>query len=102
SVNGADAETFTHSLASGTTWSDVAQTLADQTYTFTATSDSTTLSFSAVSSSGDQFYGSLLGEVYVQAAGVTGGADTITGDAGNDVIQGVSGNDSIDGGAGND
>ncbi len=106
SANGIDSETFVHSLPPGTTWANIEQTLADETYTFTATSASTTVSFAAnPASNGPEDYGALIGQVYVEDTSPTAqhdGNNVITDGNGNDVIQGGGGNDTITVGNGND
>ncbi len=107
---------FTSTNPSGTTWGTVGNTFVERTFTFTATGNSTTLSFQSLTAGNG---GSLLAAISVVAASATGndvadggsgndwvqggvGTDTLYGRSGNDLLQAGDGNDTIWGGSGND
>ncbi len=73
---------------------------SERTYTFVATSTSTTLQFRSLSTSGTA--GAVISDIAVADVTANNGNDTLNGGDNDDTIIGSGGNDIIDGGNGND
>jgi choice-of-anchor C domain-containing protein len=88
------------SVTTASTHSTTNMDWQERFFTFTATSNSTTLQFRSLSASGN--VGAVLADVIVANLTANSGNDTLNGGAGADTILGSGGNDSIDAGSEND